>query len=525
MLTRIILAAFALTLALAARPGSAQAPAAEVLPPFGAQLFTGSFIDEVPDGFNPNYQISIGDELSLQMWGAVTVNEVLTVDAQGNVFIPEVGPVHVQGVRNDELNGLIQRRVGQVYESNVGVYTNLRTVQPVSVFVTGFVVHPGLYTGLSSDSVLSFLDRAGGIDPERGSFLDVRVMRGGALRHRVDLYGFLLRGELPYLQLHAGDTIVVGPVGPRIAVGGAVANAYRFEFASDRVPAPAALALARPHASATHLQVVRRVGAEKRDFYLPLASVATFELTAGDEVTLVADRNDATVLVSVRGEHVGERRYALRKGAKLVDLLDRVEVTDRSEIAGVQLFRRSVAERQKERFEASLARLEQTVLSARSSSADEATLRLKEAELLMKFIERARLVEPRGQVVLAVDRRVPDIYLEDGDVVTIPSKSSLVMVHGEVLMPTALLHERGASVRAYIERAGGFSENADANRVLILRVGGEVAPVGDLGRSDVNSGDEILVLPKVNLKNLQFAKDISQVLYQIAIAAGVVLAL
>ena len=75
-------------------------------------------------------------------------------------------------------------------------------------------------------------------------------------------------------------------------------------------------------------------------FPISLAGVVPVvdEIKAGDEVTLVADRRDATILVSVRGEHLSERHYALRRGAMLIDLLDRIEVNDRSEIAGVQLF-------------------------------------------------------------------------------------------------------------------------------------------------------------------------------------------
>ena len=118
MSTRIALAlALVVALALGApRPAAAQAPAEAPAPPFGAQLFNGSFDHEAPAGYNPNYQISIGDELSLQMWGAVTLNEVLTVDAQGNVFVPQVGPVQVLGVRNDELNELIRAlRAGVAY--------------------------------------------------------------------------------------------------------------------------------------------------------------------------------------------------------------------------------------------------------------------------------------------------------------------------------------------------------------------------------------------------------------------------
>jgi protein involved in polysaccharide export with SLBB domain len=126
----------------------------------------------------------------------------MMVDAQGNLFIPQVGPVRVLGNANSKLNSVIGAAVKRVFQNNVNVYANLEASQPVKVFVTGFVRQPGLYNGLSSDSLLTYLDKAGGIDPERGSFLDIRLMRGGKIRQKVNLYDFLFEGQLERVQLH-----------------------------------------------------------------------------------------------------------------------------------------------------------------------------------------------------------------------------------------------------------------------------------------------------------------------------------
>lgn len=73
------------------------------------------------------------------------------MDAQGNVFIPKVGPVEVQGVKNQDLNGFISDAVKKVFLKNVGVYASLGGAEPVKVFVTGFVRKAGLFQGHSSD--------------------------------------------------------------------------------------------------------------------------------------------------------------------------------------------------------------------------------------------------------------------------------------------------------------------------------------------------------------------------------------
>ncbi|MDN5850800.1 MAG: polysaccharide biosynthesis/export family protein, partial [Nitrococcus sp.] len=83
----------------------------EAIPPFGADLFTGGFRGARGSGLNPTYRILPGDRVTLRAWGAVEINQVLPVDAQGNIFVPNVGPVHVQGVSNSELNARVKAAI------------------------------------------------------------------------------------------------------------------------------------------------------------------------------------------------------------------------------------------------------------------------------------------------------------------------------------------------------------------------------------------------------------------------------
>ena len=106
----------------------------------------------------------------------------------------------------------------------------LDSAQPVKVYVTGFVRNPGLYGGVTSDSLLNYLIKAGGVDPERGSYVDIVVKRGNRVRSNVNLYDFLLNGKLGLSQFADGDTIIVGPRQHTFSVQGDVFNSYDFEF-------------------------------------------------------------------------------------------------------------------------------------------------------------------------------------------------------------------------------------------------------------------------------------------------------
>ena len=67
-------------------------------PPYGANLFAGGYETERSDGLNDNYLIAPGDKLNIWIWGAVNFSNVVTVDNQGNIFIPDVGPINVKNV-------------------------------------------------------------------------------------------------------------------------------------------------------------------------------------------------------------------------------------------------------------------------------------------------------------------------------------------------------------------------------------------------------------------------------------------
>lgn len=494
-------------------------------PVFGAQLFQGAFKNLSFSGFNPNYQIGIGDEIQIMIWGALQQQLTLRVDPKGNIFIPEVGPVSVLGVRNADLNEVIQNQVKRVFSQNVDIYANLLSAQNVKVFVSGFVTRPGLYEGFASDSVLYFLDRAGGIDLDRGSFIDITVKRHGEDIRKINLYDFLASGNMPLTQFQDGDTIFVGPIRNTATVLGRASNPARFEFPGTNVPLSHLMALATPSPLATHISIERQNRGRKEAFFFPLEEAADFPVKPDDLLTLTSTQRPETILVSITGEHDGESRQVLTYGAVLADAIARVRPGTRSDLESVQLFRESVAQRQKQLLNQMLDNLERTTLNARSGSLEEAQLRLQESEMIIKFVERARDVQPKGQVLLDNPLTAGQVHLEDGDVLYIPPRSLLVTVYGEVKFPNTQLYNKSYYLRDYIDKAGGFTPNADKDEIILIRRNGMVENVGNARRVTVEPGDEIFVLPKPDSKNLQFAKDISTILYQIAIAARVVIGL
>lgn len=499
---------------------------------FGANLFTGAFSRQGATQFNPDYAIAIGDQVHVRLWGAYNFDAPLTVDPKGNIFVPHVGPVPVVGVRNQELQRMVEAAVGRVFRSNVQSYASLAAAQPVRVFVTGFVNRPGLYNGTSMDSLLHYLDQAGGIDLQRGSFLEVLIKRGTNVRATTSLYDFLLNGSMPLVQFSDGDVIFVPSRKQTVKVGGLAENAKRFEFSDEARTVSDMMRVARPQASATHVRVIRNTGTVKNTEYYPLADAANINLQNGDELEFTADKKPGTITIRVEGEHLSAQEYVLPYGARLGDLLQQVHYSERSDTSSLQLFRRSVKERQRQLLHTSLQSLETAALTARSGTSDEARLRKEEADLILQWVERARNIEPRGQVVLPQTAAMNDLLLENGDILRIPASDGLVLVSGEVLFPNAVAYDRALSTEEYIRRAGGYTQNADASRVIIAHRDGSFHELNsdkkNWGENDIiaiRSGDEILVLPKIDVKSRQIWKDMTQILYQIAVSAKVVFGL
>ncbi len=490
-------------------------------PPFGANLFAGGYESERYDGLNSNYLLAPGDKVTLALWGAVNANEVLTVDNQGNIFIPNIGPVSVENVSASNLNNVVTSKVRTVYRDNVSIYVNLLTATPVSVYISGSIVRPGQYAGLASDSIIYYLKRAGGIDPDRGSYRNIQLRRDGEVISSFDLYDFILNGELPTPSFKDGDIIFVGRQNATVEVSGSVRNPFRFEFVGEAGAGNELVHYALPMAKTSHVGVIGDRDIGPFSLYMPLIDFDTFELTDGDRVMFNDDIRAEVIDVQIEGSYLGPSYYAVKKGARLHDVLALIEADPNlADVNSIYIERESVAESQREALEESLNRLERSVFSTPISSTGDASIRSSEASLVLQFTERAREIEPKGRVIVSDRGEVANILLEMGDRIIIPAKTDIVTVSGEVLMPRSIVFNSQADVEDYIAWAGGFSERANSDQIIVVHPNGMYE---SFETALIQPGDTIMVLPKVSSHFMQSVKDITQVIYQIAVASDVVL--
>ncbi len=498
-------------------------------PPLGAEMFIVPLSVEMepPSArgaeasiragvIDPGHVLRPGDQMHITLWGLVDEEQDLTVDPQGNVLVPGVGPVHVEGLTAAQAPAVVTAAARRIYSNGVQIYATATGAAPTQVLVTGPVERPGAYNGASSDSLIVFLQKAGGISAERGSYRRVRIVRNGQTLATADLYEFLRAGAAPAISFRSGDAIVVEEQGAAIAVTGDVRSTYTFELSAETGLGSEVMRYARPRPGATHVAVVGVRNAQPFSTYLTLAAFATFELQDGDRVQFVSDVRNAEALVRIEGAHSGPSVFSVPRGTTVGQILQQVSLDADADRAAIHLRRDSVRSTQKQLLNQSLDRLERATLLAPARSPGEAASRTASSASVIAFVARARSVEPLG--ILALNGHDPDLVrVETGDVIVIPPASQIVSIAGEVEAPQSILAHPSGNTGQYVRLAGGFTRRADRSHILVFRQDGQIRE-----GSRVEPGDRVLVPTKPDSTQLPFIRDLTQTIFQVA---GVLIAI
>jgi protein involved in polysaccharide export with SLBB domain len=194
------------------------------LPLFGHDLF-----DHVPSTFAPadripvtgDYVLGPGDEIMLRVWGQIDLNARMTVDRDGQVFLPKVGSLTMAGLRYDQLSGFLRAALGRVFR-NFDLTASLGQLRSIQIFVVGQARRPGAYTVSALSTLVNALFASGGPSPT-GSMRRIQLKRDGRVLVEFDFYDLLLAGDKTKdTRLLAGDVIYIPPAGPSAAVAGSV---------------------------------------------------------------------------------------------------------------------------------------------------------------------------------------------------------------------------------------------------------------------------------------------------------------
>jgi len=338
---------------LAMRDLYTQIPQDEIkLKRFGAEMFLNrgdssslrasggqaSIPIDLPVG--PDYVLGTGDGLTINLWGGISQSLTKVIDREGKIVLPEAGSLVVAGLTLQHAQSVIQDALkNQFRDARIDVtIARLRTVR---IYVVGDVQRPGAYDLSSLSTPLNALYAAGG-PTAVGSLRIVRHYRGGQLVRDVDLYDFLLHGvRMDEERLQAGDTLLVPPVGPQVAIYGMVKRPAIYEMKSGTAGEPTLTEMLEDAGGVTvtaaldHITVERIQPNQQRETITldpPAANapttsqtehqgIAAFRVKDGDRIHIGAILPYSEHAIYIEGHVVRPGKYPYRDGMKLGDVI------------------------------------------------------------------------------------------------------------------------------------------------------------------------------------------------------------
>jgi len=208
---------------------------------FGSELFTTNSLVFEPNLRIPapaGYVLGPDDEIVVSVYGYSEKKYDLTINEQGEIYIPNVGPIHLNGLSIEEASEKIKSKLAStIYRAiNSGktkVQISLGKIRSIRVTVIGQAKKPGTFTVSSLTTLYNILYLCGGPTP-MGSYRDIEIIRGNEIKRRADLYDFLVNGnQKDNIILQEGDVIRIPYYENRVTLSGYVKREGKFEMLKD----------------------------------------------------------------------------------------------------------------------------------------------------------------------------------------------------------------------------------------------------------------------------------------------------
>jgi len=285
---------------------------------------------DIPLG--PDYVVRPGDALTINIWGGASQTLNRVVNRDGALLLSDAGSLQVAGLTLGRVEAMVQGVLLHQFRDAHSSVTVSR-LHTVRVYIAGDVMRPGGYELSPLATPLSALYVAGG-PSESGSLRIVRHMRGTQLVEEVDLYDFLLHGvRAAAASFESGDTLMVPPAGPQVAIGGSVRRPAIYELAAGEHTLHGVIEDAGgllPAAAADQIRVERIDPAAGRlTLTLPHTSSASgdhaareaFAVQDGDHIFVGSLLPYSKQVIYLAGHVARPGRVAYRGGMRLSDVL------------------------------------------------------------------------------------------------------------------------------------------------------------------------------------------------------------
>lgn len=402
---------------------------------FGRDIFNNRALTFEPSmniATPQNYTVGPGDQVIVDIYGGSqrTVSE--TVSPDGTITIPGYGPIQLSGLSVAAANAKLRSTLGSRYSSS-RINMTVGQTRSILVNVMGEVKVPGTYTLSSFATVFHALYMAGGIN-DLGTLRNIKVFRGGRQISTVDIYGYILNGQLVgNVRLQDNDVIIVGPYDALVEISGCVKRPMYYEMRKSESVATLLKYAGgfTGNAYKRSVRLLRSTGSKKSVYNVEEFDMSSFQVDDGDVVSVDSILDRYENMVEIKGAIFRPGLYQL--GSEINSVRSLIE-----HAAGVT----------------------------------------EDAFTTRGVMHRMK--EDRTLEVIPVDVKgilagtTPDIPLKNEDVLFIPTQADLqqqrtLTVHGEVMVPGSYQYADNMTLEDLILQAGGLTEAASLAKVDVSR--------------------------------------------------------
>ena len=377
-----------------------------------------------------NYVLGQGDHVIIHIWGFVEDEYEREVNADGDIFIPKVGKIHLGGLFFPDASAVIEKSIARKYK-NIHISVSMGKLRSLQIFILGDVKKPGSYEIFPQSGFLEVLSLSGGPN-EMGSLRKIKIVgKSGKVRF-LDLYPFLLKGENPPdVRFAPGDTVFV-PLCEKIAgIVGDVKRPGIYEIGDNSVLGDILFfgGGLLPRADLSRIQVERTDQAKGKVFIdLSESDAGFFRLCNYDVVRIFRLPEETFYEIILEGPVKQPGTYGWKKGLCITDIVKEKDLLPDAS--------RQMAEiiRTKETGEILIIPFSPSKLFAGN---DRENL----------------LLQPRDRIVVFSTLR--------------PEKR--VFVKGQVMFPGEYVVSSGERLADVLQRAGGFTSDAYLPGTIFLR--------------------------------------------------------
>lgn len=436
---------------------------------FGSELFNKENLTFEPNlqiATPKNYIIGTSDQLNIDLFGYSDVTYKLKVSPEGDIRIPNLGPVKISGLNFDEAQQKIKSQLSKIYPQiktgQTSIQITLGQIRSIRVTLIGETQKPGTYTLPSLATIANALYLSGGPN-NIGSYRNIELVRNGKTVVVFDLYDFLLNGDLSKnYRLQDDDIIKINVYSRRVSVEGEVKRNAIYEI-QPQEGLKEVVEMAGDFTETAYrdlIRVIRTGNKEKEIINVTSEAFPHFTLNQGDIIKVNTMADKFSNKINIDGAVYYPDIYSLFDYSNLKNLLQRAVLKEN-------------------------AYVKRGVINRKDSTFQTQAIDFNVADVI-------------------ADKTIINLQKEDN--VHIYSIDELkeaftVSINGEVLKPGSFSFVDNLSLQELILLAGGFKESASNKRIEISR---------RIRTGTDSELEQYAIVETIELnKNLDFSKDLA----------------